>query len=71
MIKALEIKVCKEQLRELGMFIQEKGKRRGEMAAIFKYLKGCYVEDGTRLFSTARGSRKQNKGFKLWKEDFT
>ena len=48
MVKGLEAMSYEERLRDLGMFRLTK---RGDMIAMFKYLKGCHVEEGTCLFS--------------------
>ena len=53
MIKGLETKPYEEWLKELRMFILGKRRLRGDRIAIFKYPKGCHMEDGTSLFSPA------------------
>ena len=51
MAKGLEAKLYKEHLREIGIFSLEKT----ELIAIFKYLDGCYIENGTNLISGCCG----------------
>ena len=40
------------------------------MIAIFKYLKGCHLEDGAELFSVAPEGRTRTNGFKLIQKKF-
>uniref|UniRef100_A0A670HT18 Reverse transcriptase domain-containing protein n=1 Tax=Podarcis muralis TaxID=64176 RepID=A0A670HT18_PODMU len=65
MVKGLETMPYEERLRELGMFSLEKRRLRGEMIAMFKYIKGCHIEEGERLFSAAPEKRTRSNGSKL------
>ena len=65
MIKGLEAKPYEERLKKLGMFSLENRKLRGNMIALFKYLKGCYTEVGKDLFSIIPEWRTCNNGLKL------
>ena len=64
MIRGLETKPYGERLKELGMFSLEKRRWRGDMIALFKYLK-CHTEEGQDLFSILPECRTRNKGLKL------
>ena len=40
-------------MRELGMCSLEKRRERGDMIAVFNYIKGRHVEEGASLFTAA------------------
>uniref|UniRef100_A0A8C9G549 Ubiquitin-fold modifier 1 n=1 Tax=Pavo cristatus TaxID=9049 RepID=A0A8C9G549_PAVCR len=46
-----------DRLRELGLFILEKRRLRGDLGAAFQYLKGSYRKEGDRLFFRVCGDR--------------
>ena len=66
MIGGLETKHYVHKARnELGMFSLEKIRLRGDMIALFKYLKGCHTEEGHDLFSILPECWTWNNGLKL------
>lgn len=69
-IGGLENMTCEQRLKELCLFSLGKRRLKGDMIAVFKYLKGCCKQEENKLFSMSVGTKTRSNGLKMQQRQF-
>ena len=69
-IQGMEHLSYKDRLRELEMFIMEKGRLQADLSVALQYLKGGCKKERERLFSRVCSARTRGNVFKLKESRF-
>uniref|UniRef100_A0A8C3F4S5 Reverse transcriptase domain-containing protein n=1 Tax=Chrysemys picta bellii TaxID=8478 RepID=A0A8C3F4S5_CHRPI len=65
MIRGMENLPYERRLEELGLFTLTKRRLRGDMVALFKYIRGINTREGEELFQLSTKVDTRTKGYKL------